>query len=199
MQDMRSLLVLAVFLFSAVWGKAETLFAAPNREYSVVVDQNEFHVHTLTIKRGEKTIFSTATGYGDYSEVSWSPNSDYVAVVARGTKTTMNLEVYRIEGDKVTAVELPDFRLNILGRFQKIEGGRYQFDEALDWKKGPALQFVARGSLVDGASNPGDDPSNWYQFKVMIGFSTAKARLLVVEPKEQDEQGGVVKPAKAGE
>jgi len=171
---------------------AETLYAAPNREYSAVVDQNEFHFHTLSIKRGEKTLFSTAAGYGDYTEVSWSPDSEYLAVVARGTKTTMNLEVYRIDADKVTPVKLPDFRLNILGRFQKIEGGRYEFDEALEWKKGPALQFVALGSLVDGASNPKDDPGNWYHFNVMIGFSSAKARLLVVSPKDPE-------PAKAGD
>jgi hypothetical protein len=199
MQDMRSLLFLAVFLFIAVSGKAETVLVAPNREYSAVVGQDESRVHTLSIKRGEKTILSTAAGYGDYTEVSWSPDSQYLAVVARGTKTTMNLEVYRIKADKVTPVELPDFRLNILGRFQKIEGGRYQFDESLDWKKGPALQFVTRGSLEEGASNPKDDPGNWYHFNVMIGFSSAKARLLVVSPKDPDEQGGVAKPAKAGD
>ena len=199
MLDMRLLLVLALFFFSTVSGKAETLFAAPNREYSAVVGQNEFRVHTLSIKRGEKELFSTATGYGDYTEVSWSPDSEYLAVVARGTKTTMNLEVYRIEADKVIPVELPDFRLNILGRFQKIEGGRYQFDESLDWKKGPALQFVTRGSLVEGASNPKDDPGNWYHFNVMIGFSSTKARLLYVSPKDPDQQPGVAKPAKAGD
>ena len=198
-QDMRSFLFLAVFLFGAVSGKAETLYAAPNREYSAVVALEDPGIHTLTIKSGEKTLFSTATGYGDYSEVSWSPDSEYLAVVARGTKTTMSLEVYRIDAGKVTPVKLPDFRLNILGRFQKIEGGRYQFDEALEWKKGPALQFVARGSLVDGASNPKDNPDNWYHFNVMIGFSSANARLLVVSPKDPDEQGGEAQPAKSGD
>ncbi|HEY1120794.1 MAG TPA: hypothetical protein VGE67_04305 [Haloferula sp.] len=199
MQTMRSLLLLAAVLFSAVSGKAETLFAAPNGEYSAVVGKDESRVHTLSIKHGEKTILSTAAGYGDYTEVSWSPDSGYLAVVARGTKTTMNLEVYRVEADKAIPVELPDFRLNILGRFQKIEGGRYQFDESLDWKKGPALQFVARGSLVDGVIDPEGDPGNWYHFNVMIGFSSAKARLLFVSPKDPGEQGGVAKPAKAAD
>ncbi|RYD83367.1 MAG: hypothetical protein EOP84_07965 [Verrucomicrobiaceae bacterium] len=196
---MRSLLFFAVLLFITVSGEAETVLVAPNREYSAVVGQNESRIHTLSIKRGEKTILSTATGYGDYAEVLWSPDSEYLAVVARGTKTTMNLEVYRINADKATPIELPDFRLNILGRFQKIEGGRYQFDESLDWKKGPALQLITRGSLVDGVSNPEDDSGNWYHFNVMIGFSSTKARLLVVSPKDPDEQGGVVKPTKGGD
>ncbi|MBB5353359.1 hypothetical protein HNR46_003616 [Haloferula luteola] len=114
----------------------------------------------------------------------------------------MNLAIYRLDADSVRPVPLPDFRLNILGRFNKIEGGRYHFDEDLSWKKGPAIQFVARGSLVDGASNPDDHPGNWYRFKVMIGFTSDRARLLVVTPEEQeeqDEQVGAGQPATASE
>ena len=90
---MRSLPLLAVFLFSAVSSKADTLFAAPNREYSAVVGKDELQGQMLSIKRGEKTILSTSAGYGGYTEVSWSPDSEYLAVVARGTKTT------RVEGE----------------------------------------------------------------------------------------------------
>ena len=169
---------------------AQSNFPSPNGTYDVKVEKDEFSVRNLTIMRGDKQLFSTSSGYGGYAEVSWSPDSRYLAVVEHGTKTTMNLAVYKLEADSVRPVTLPDFRLNILGRFKKIEGGRYQFDEALSWKKGSALQFVALGSLVDGASNPDDHPDNWYRFKVMIGFTSDRPRLLVVTPTKQDEQDG---------
>lgn len=192
---MRFLIPAILMLITPLMALAESSFPSPDGTYDVKIEEDEFRVRNLTVVRGDKQLFSTSSGYGGYTAVSWSPDSRYLAVVEHGTKTTMNLAVYRLDADSVRSVTLPDFRLNILGRFNKIEGGRYQFDEALSWKKGPALQFVALGSLVDGASNPDDHPDNWYRFKVMIGFTSDRASLLVVTPAKQDEQAGTGQPA----
>lgn len=184
---MRFTFAIALFLLSPIPVWAESVFVSPDGTYSASVDQDEFRVRTLTVKRGEKLLFSTASGYGGYTTVSWSPDSRYLAIVEHGTKTTMTLAVYLVDAEGVRSLDLPDFRLNILGRFQKVVGGRYQFDEELSWEKGSLLQFVTRGSLVDGASNPKDHPDHWYHFKVTIGFDSDQARLLVVDPIDQGD------------
>lgn len=179
-------LILSIFLLylclPTAW--ADTKKNSPDGRYTVSLLKDEHNETHLKIMQGDKLLLSTGSGYGGFTEVSWSADSKYLAVVERGTQTTMNLAVYYFDDKGVKLIDLPDFRLNILGRFQKIEGGRYQFDENLSWKKGPALQLVARGSLVDGASNPQDQPDNWYRFDVMIGFTTDEARLLVVSPNQ---------------
>ncbi len=81
------------------------------------------------------------------------------------------------EGDKVTKVDLPDYRLNILGRHKLIEGGRYWFDKALKWKTPSKLYFKSTGSLKDGGSNPKDEPDNWYSFDVELSLRDSRARL----------------------
>ena len=150
---------------------------SPNGSYSTVTTIGESDVRSLVIKRGDKIIFRAESGYGGFDDKQWSPDSKYLAVVDHGIKTMMILDVYHIEGDKVTKVDLPDYRLNILGRHKLIEGGRYWFDKALKWKTPSKLYFKSTGSLKDGASNPKDEPDNWYSFDVELSLRDSRARL----------------------
>ncbi len=99
----------------------------------------------------------------------------------------MTLAAYRIEPHEVKPILLPDYRLNILGRYLRVDGGRYRFDEDLKWQKDNSLEFVTRGSLVDGASNPQDYPDNWFSFVVGIEFLSNRAHLRYVTQKGSEQ------------
>jgi hypothetical protein len=174
--------------------RADSSFPSPDGSYDVKITEDEFRVRNLTIMHGDKRLFGTTSGYGGYTAVSWSPDSKYLAVVEHGTKTTMTLSVYVIGPHEVKPIVLPDYRLNILGRYHRVEGGRYRFDEDLKWLNGHSLEFVTRGSLVDGSSNPSDHPDNWFSCVVGIEFISDRAHLRAVTQKE-DEQAGAGQPA----
>jgi hypothetical protein len=192
---MKPFVTILLFLVCLLKAQADSSFTSPNGHYSVTIVEDEFRVRNLTIMQDNKRLFGTSSGYGGYTAVSWSLDSKYLAVVEHGTKTTMTLAVYLVGADKIKAITLPDYRMNILGRHHKVDGGRYWFDEALRWDKGNALEFVTRGSLVDGASNAQDDPANWYCFHVRIEVLSDRAHLRTVSPKEEDEQDGTGQPA----
>lgn len=153
---------------------------SPNGSYSAATKLDELKITSLVVKREDRTVFQLASGWGGFHAIQWSPDSKYLAVVDHGIKTMMILAVYRIEGDNVTKVDLPDYRLNILGRYKLVEGGRYWFDKSLTWKNASELSFKTTGSLKDGASNPSDDPDNWYSFGVVLSFENSRAKLLSV-------------------
>jgi|TARA_B110000914_G_C15499834_1_gene465203 hypothetical protein len=167
-------------------GKSAT--QSPNGKYSAVQKKGELEYRWLEIKRDGKSLFQAQSGYGGYTVMSWAPDSRYLAVVEHGTKTTMSLSVYFIDGDEVTAVGLPDFRLNILGRHRLIKGGRYQFDNSLCWKEGGGLHFMTSGSLREGVSNPTDEPENWYHYEVGIKFTRDRGTLAIVQPSVANEK-----------
>jgi len=186
-QKMRILAPVFLLLLSATMTLANSSFPSPDGAYDVKITEDEFRVRILTIMHGDKQLFSTSSGYGGYTAISWSPDSRYLAVVEHGTKTTMTLAAYLIEPGGVKRITLPDYRLNILGRYQKVDGGRYRFDEDLRWRRGDFLEFVTRGSLVDGASNPQDHPDNWFSFVVGIEFWADCAHLRSVTPKNDTQ------------
>jgi len=180
------------WLFAASMNcQADEPLESPDGRFRVVFDKTELGDQSLTILQEDETIYFSSTGYGTYAEATWSPDSNYLSVAGRGTKTTTLLEVFYLQplinGKMVVVpVVLPDYRLNILGRYEKIEGGRYRFDESLGWEKGPAIQFVTSGSLEDGTSNPDDHPENWYRYKIMISFLRERAELIDVSDLKQD-------------
>jgi len=181
------LCVFLVFLLVTQSSPGEPATQSPDGKYTTVQKKGEFDYRWLEIKRGGKSLFQAQAGYGRFTAVSWSPDSRYLAVVEHGTKTTMNLSVYFFDGDQVTVIDLPEFRLNILGRHQLIEGGRHQFDKNLRWKEEGNLHFMTSGSLRDGASNPIDEPENWYHFEVGIKFTRDQGRLTLVQPSVVNE------------
>ena len=158
-------------LFSLVFLQI-SLFAveSPNGNYSTQTKTGEFNTRLLEIKKGDEVIHTLFSGYGGFQEVVWSADSRYLAVVDHGIKTMMVLDVYEVIEGKVLKIDLPEYRLNILGRSGLFEGGRYWFDKSLKWKKN-VLIFETSGSLQDGASNPGDHPENWYRYEVSIRFA----------------------------
>lgn len=177
--------------------RAESNFPSPDGSYNVKITANEFRGTDLSVTRGDKQLFTTASGYGVYTAVSWSPDSRYLAVVERGTKTTMTLAAYLIQPHEVKPISLPDYRLNIFGRYHRVDGGRYRVDEGLKWGKGGMLEFLTRGSLVDGASNPEDHSDNWFCFRVGIEFISDRAYLRSVTQME-DEDGAKRPAARVG-
>jgi hypothetical protein len=186
---MRNIILAFLLFLSSINVRADSSFPSPDGTCEARIAEDEFRVSNLTITRGDKRLFSMPSGYRGFTAVVWSPDSTYLAVVEHGTKTTMTLAVYLIEPNEVKSISLPAYRLNILGRYQRVEGGRYRFDEDLKWRKADVLEFVTRGSLVDGASNPQDNPENWYSFVVGIEFATDRAHLLTVTPNVADKPG----------
>ncbi|NWK57785.1 hypothetical protein HW115_19355 [Verrucomicrobiaceae bacterium N1E253] len=179
---MKTLLILLLTLSVAL------AVDSPNGLYSTTTTVGEFNVRSMVLKKGSKIIFSVGSGYGGFQDIQWSPDSKYLAVVDHGIKTMMILDVYRVDGESVTKVDLPDYRLNILGRYQLFEGGRYWFDKTLKWEAPSKLLFETTGSLKDGSSNPTDDPDNWYSFEVGISFNDLRAVLLSVKKTKQAQQ-----------
>ena len=148
-----------------------SLFAvnSPDGNYTTQNKTGEFNSKLLEIKKNNKVIYTIFSGYGGFEEIVWSPNSRYLAIVNHGIKTMMTVEVYEVRDNKASKLDLPEYRLNILGRAGLFEGGRYWFDKSLSWKKN-VLTFETTGSLKDGASNPQDHPENWYKYKLSISF-----------------------------
>lgn len=179
---------LLIFLIVAQSSQGESVVKSPDGACSTFIKEGELGDRRLEIKRGGKSIFQTQSGYGGFTAMSWSPDSKYLAVVEHGVKTMMNVSVFFIEGDKVSVIALPDFRLNILGRYDQIKGGRYQFDNRLRWKEGGEIHFMTSGSLREGVSNPSDDPDNWYHFEVGIKLVGSEGTLTVVQPTVTNEK-----------
>lgn len=178
-----------LLLFLSIFANADSVYESPNQKYSAIVSKGEFQTYNLTIKHNKKILYTTSSGYGKYEEVKWSPNSLYLAVIERGTKTTTNLSLYSLNEATITRINLPDFRLNILGRFNKTEGGRYQFVKSLKWSKNSTLDFLTSGSLLDGTSDPVADPENWYHYRIKIRFNKMQSKLLLIErhPRKKKE------------
>jgi hypothetical protein len=155
------------------------------------VTTNDINITFLEISYKNKSIFKYGSGYAGFGEVLWSPNSRYLAVVEHGIKTMMILKVFEVSDNQVSEVLLPDYRLNILGRFQQFEGGRYWFDEDLIWKD-LTLTFSTRGSLKEGLSDPENDPGNWYKFLVSLEFgggnSAAQPSITQMKPIKMENK-----------
>jgi hypothetical protein len=146
---------------------------------------HESNVRLKNAKTGKILAQAFSNGYDEssYLETAWSPDSRYLAVVERGTRTTAEVSVFAFSGDSVEVVRLPDYRLNLLGRRKLVDGGRYHWVSKLRWDKS-TLTFYCTGQWVDGSGDPEISPDNWYHFDVSLAFggagSTPDPRLAAV-------------------
>ena len=200
---MRHLLTIVILLHGI--GSAMAQKTSPDARYVIEYFDalpNESNVKFKDAQSGKTLRHGFSSGYEERSfrEVSWSPDSRFLALVSRGTKTTSGIEILRFAGDSVTEVKIPDYLLNILGRKHLISGGRHHWVSNVRWEDSH-LTFRCWGQWGDGSGDPDIDPDNWYHFdvtlKVIHAVSPDRARLTAVSPvpqKDRGEQGGASNP-----
>jgi hypothetical protein len=150
---------------------------SPNGQYEIEYLKSlphESNVLFKNAKTGKILADAFSNGYDEatYLETAWSPDSRYLAVVERGTRTTAEVSVFVFSGDSVEEVRLPDYRLNLLGRRNLVDGGRYHWVSKLRWEQ-TTLRFYCTGQWVDGSGDPEIEPDNWYHFDVALAFGGA--------------------------
>jgi hypothetical protein len=166
---------------------------SPDGKYEVEYHKSlphESNVKFKNTKTGKVLGDAFSNGYdsSSYLETAWSPDSRYLAVVARGTRTTSEIEIFAFSDDSVEQIRLPDYRLNLLGRRQLMDGGRYHWVSKLRWDA-TTITFYCTGQWMDGSGDPAVDPSNWYHFDVSLDFggpdSTSDPRWKAMTALEQ--------------
>jgi hypothetical protein len=194
------LLVIAVSVIVR-FGAAGGELKSPDGQYEIEYFKalpHEGNVRIKNAKTGKVLGHAFSNGYehSSYLETAWSPDSRYLAVVERGTRTTAEVAVLVFSGDSVEEVRLPDYRLNLLGRRMLVDGGRYHWVSKLRWEQS-VLTFYCTGQWVDGPGDPEIDPDDWYHFDVSLRFGGAGsspsprlAAVTVSKPKKSGEQGG---------
>lgn len=199
--------ILAIAACRAACGELKS----PDGQYEIEYFEalpHESNVRFKNAKKGKILSHAFSNGYehSSYLETAWSPDSRYLAVVERGTRTTAEVSVFAFSGDSVEEVKLPDYRLNLLGRRNLVDGGRYHWVSKLRWDQS-TLTFNCTGQWVDGSGDPEIEPDNWYHFDVSLAFggagSTPDPRLASVtattRTKQEGEQGGAGQPATRSE
>jgi hypothetical protein len=195
--------ILAIATCRAACGELKS----PDGQYEIEYYKalpHESNVRFKNAKTGKILSHAFSNGYehSSYLETAWSPDSRYLAVVERGTRTTADVSVFSFSGDSVEEVRLPDYRLNLLGHRKLVDGGRYHWVSKLRWDKS-TLTFYCTGQWIDGSGDPQIDPDNWYHFDVSLTFGGAGnapnprlASIAVSNPtKQEGEQGGTGQPA----
>jgi len=198
---MKYLLTIAIFLGG--FSSAIAQKTSPDGRYLIEYFEalpNESNVKFKNAKSGKTLRQGFSSGYEERSfrEVSWSPDSRFLALVSRGTKTTSGIEILRFTGDSVTEVMIPDYLLNILGRKNLVSGGGHHWVSNVRWT-GSLITFRCWGQWANGPGDPDIEPDNWYHFDVTLEVSHAvspdRARLTSVSavPRkgkgEQDRSG----------
>jgi len=107
------------------------------------------------------------------TKVAWSPDSRFLAVLSRGTKTTYEVAVYHAVADSVVPVSLPDYRRLLFARLGIATGGRHLLLSEPAW-----LDHTLR--VHDTASNPTDFPDDWYECTTIV-FRVEPAKKPAVE------------------
>lgn len=157
---------------------------SPNGKYAIHYrEARELDDDVDFVRTSDKEViyrtFSNGVGRPKFLETAWSPDSTFLAVIVHGTQTTYSVEIYRFDSAAVTQMTLPDYRLNLLGRHELVEGGRYSFARGLSWK-GPTLSFTSEGNLTKGASNPQDQPDDWYHYQISLKLGNQGVHLTKV-------------------
>ena len=166
---------------------------SPDGQYEIEYTKalpHESNVKLKNAKTGKVLGVAFSNGYdsSSYLETAWSPDSRYLAVVERGTRTSAEIAVFAFSGDSVEQIRLPDYRLNLLGRRQLLDGGRYHWVSKLRWDA-TTITFYCTGQWIDGSGDPAIDPPNWYHFDVLLAFggpgSAPNPRLKAMTALEQ--------------
>ena len=106
-------------------------------------------------------------------KVAWSPDSRFLAVLSRGTKTTYEVAVYHAVADSVVLVSLPDYRRLLFARLGIATGGRHLLLSEPAWLD-HTLRVHVSGNISDTASNPTDFPDDWYECTIVFRVEPAK-------------------------
>lgn len=172
---MKLLTLLALTI--APCGAAFAQLTSPDGQYVIEYVDARPHESNVRLKHAKtgkilKHAFSNGAGESAYLETAWSPDSRYLAVVERGTRTTAELAVFAFAVDSVEELRLPDYRLNLLGRRLRVEGGRSHWVSRLRWN-GSVLTFDCKGQWADGPADPEINPDNWYHFEVALALGEA--------------------------
>lgn len=191
-------IILAITLSSLCQLGADNL-TSPNGQYRIVYTSGDANVELQNAKTGKVLAQTIFYGYQPekYHEIAWSPDSRYLAVISRGTRTSSQVEVFSFIGDAAEEVTMPCPKLGN----GDWPGGRSQFVKHLKWE-GTTLNYYCYGDKVDGAGDPELVPENWYHFDVSMKFGGAgeKAEPKVIsvtatEPRWRDE-GAAAEPEK---
>ncbi len=176
---------------------------SPNGQYKIEYDaealEHESNVELKNAKTGKVLLQTSSYGYykEKYHEIAWSPDSQYLAVVSRGTRTSIDVEVFRFKDDTVEQITLPSPKLGD-GSWQ---GGRSYFVKHIKWEA-TTLKYYCYGDKVYGAGDAESVPDNWYHFDIALGFGglgeEAAPKVISVTattPKWRGEQAGTGQPA----
>ena len=155
-------------------------------KYEIKLEKRYEVVDCFVVYHNGKEIFTGCTDYGGYSHVAWSKGQKYFAIVDYAIKRGFVLYVYQVKGDEVTEVKLPDYRINILGRYGLVKGGQYYGYDKVKWTERAGetlLEFDAYGSFEDEiGGNWVTNSSAFYNFNVTLLLENGRdARLKKVK------------------
>lgn len=183
---------------------------SPDGQYQIEYFESlphEENVKFKNVKTGKVLGYTISYGYSPnyFLETAWSPDSRYLAVISRGTRTTADISVFSFVGGTVEEVSLPDYRLNLLGRKGLVTGGYFHWASNLRWDKN-TITFHCNGEWEVGSGDPTVNPENWYDFDVSLRLgglgSAPQSRLVSVEkaqPKKKSGQSDADKSATTAE
>lgn len=108
---MRLLQIIVILLYGI--GIATGQKTSPDGHYVIEYFDalpDESNVRFKDAKSGKTLFYGFSSSYEERSfrEISWSPDSRFLALVSRGTKTASGIEILRFAGDSVTEVKIPD-------------------------------------------------------------------------------------------
>ena len=126
-----------------------------------------------------------ASGYATYKGAAWPvntvalwrPDSAFVAVKTRGTKTSTSVLLFRVSADKAETVPMPDLWQAIRGRMGLTDGGRCNFEAPLRWTKAGELVVEVTGNTMNSGTE--DSPETWFRYRVAVDPRTAQVDKVV--------------------
>ncbi len=156
---------LGIYLISHDWDKYPSLEVRREREREVIgkISCTDY-------------IDDFDWAYSDW-KVAWSLDSRYFAFVSRGTKESRAVDIYSCDSTNITLLEIPDLMQAVSQREPSAIEGRYFFLESASWR-GQDLSIQILGSKNGDASNPEDQPDNWYVATVVIHVESPKQVLI---------------------
>ncbi len=192
-------LILAITLSTLCQAEVDKL-TSPNGQYKIeYIDAlpHETNVELKNAKTGK--VLDSAISYGydpeNYREIAWSPNSRYLAVITRGTRTSIQVQVFSFVDDKVDEITMPIYRVGD----GSWKGGRSSFNKHIKWD-GTTLTFYCYGDKFEGAGNLDLIPEDWYHYDITMRFGElGKAAdpkvisIVATKPKWQGEQDAALK------
>ncbi len=126
-----------------------------------------------------------ASGYANYqgaiqrvnTVALWRPDSAFVAVKTRGTKTSTSVLLFRVSADKAEMIQMPDLWQAIRGRMGLTDAGRFHFEAPLRWTNAGELVVEVTGNTMNSGTE--DSPETWFHYRVVVDPRTAQVSKVV--------------------